>query len=138
MNFLTAQEAGRFAAEWLPAWTGNNPEALAAFYSDDAFYLDPGVPGGLMGKPALLAYFRRLLAANPRWEWSQVEGIPMADGFLNKWRARIPVGSTTLDVAGVCLVQLDAAGLIRRNEVYFDRTRLLQEIGRTGRHRPAS
>lgn len=138
MNFLTAEEARRFAAEWLPAWTGNSPEALAAFYSDDAFYLDPGVPDGLAGKPALLAYFRKLLAANPRWEWTQVEGIPMADGFLNKWHARIPVGTTTLELVGVCLVQLDAAGRIRRNEVYFDRTPLLREIARAGERRPAS
>ncbi|HEX2187499.1 MAG TPA: nuclear transport factor 2 family protein [Longimicrobiaceae bacterium] len=136
MDWLTAEEAGRFAAEWLPAWTGNDPEGLARFYSEDAFYLDPGVPDGLTGKPALLAYFRRLLAANPRWEWSQVEGIPMAGGFLNRWRAAIPVGSTTLEVVGVCLVQLDGAGKIRRNEVYFDRTRLLEEIARS-RGQPA-
>ena len=31
---------------------------------------------------------------------------------------------------GVCLVQLDAAGKIRRNEVYFDSTELLAEIAR--------
>ena len=130
VNGLTADEARRFAAEWLPAWTGNDPERLAGFYSEDAFYLDPGVPGGLTGRPALLEYFRRLLAANPRWEWSQVEGIPMAGGFLNKWLARIPVGPTTLELVGVCLVQLDGAGKIRRNEVYFDRARLLEEIGR--------
>lgn len=90
------------------------------------------MPDGLEGKLALLACFRKLLAANPRWEWTQVEGIPMADGFLNKWKARIPVGTTTLEVVGVCLVQLDAAGRIRRNEVYFDRTPLLQEIARAG------
>jgi hypothetical protein len=30
----------------------------------------------------------------------------------------------------LCLVQLDAAGKIRRNEVYFDRTELLAEIAR--------
>jgi ketosteroid isomerase-like protein len=58
MKFLSAEEARNFAERWLPAWTGNNPERLADFYSDDAIYLDPGVPGGVMGKPALLAYFK--------------------------------------------------------------------------------
>ena len=54
----------------------------------------------------------------------------MEDGFLNKWLAKIPVGAQTLEIVGVCLVQLDAAGKIRRNEVYFDRTELLAEIAR--------
>jgi hypothetical protein len=128
MTHLSVAEAARFAERWLPAWTGNDPERLADFYSDDALYVDPGIPAGVRGKAGLLAYFRKLLAHNPNWVWTQLEAIPLADGFLNKWLARIPVGAKTLDVVGVCLVQLDAAGKIRRNEVYFDRTELLAEI----------
>ncbi len=128
MKYLTAPEARQFAKKWLPAWSGNNPERLADFYSEDAFYLDPGIPGGVRGKKDLLMYFRKLLAANPRWIWTQIEGIPMEDGFLNKWLAEIPVGDQTLAIVGVCFVQLDQAGKIRRNEVYFDRSALLDEI----------
>ncbi|HKR33451.1 MAG TPA: nuclear transport factor 2 family protein [Steroidobacteraceae bacterium] len=43
---------------------------LAAFYSDDALYIDPGIPAGVRGKAELLAYFRKLLANNPRWVWT--------------------------------------------------------------------
>ena len=86
MTSYSSSEARRFAEEWLPAWSGNRPEFLASFYSDDAFYL--------------------------------------------KWRARIPVGARQLDIVGVCLVQLNAAGKIRRNEVYFDRNELLVEIAK--------
>lgn len=128
MKYLTAIEAKQFADKWLPAWSGNNPELLAGFYSEDALYIDPGIPGGVKGKSELLAYFRKLLANNPDWVWSQIEGIPLEDGFLNKWLAKIPVGPVTLEITGVCLVQLDQAGKIRRNEVYFDRSRLLAEI----------
>lgn len=135
MGFFTAAEARRFAEQWLPAWSGNDPELLASFYSDDAFYLDPAIPEGVKGKPALLAYFKRLLAHNPEWIWTQIEGIPLEDGFLNKWHAMIPIGETKLDVIGVCFVQFDAAGKIRRNEVYFDRAQLLTEIAR---HRKGS
>ena len=84
MTQLSAAEAAQFAQRWLPAWTGNDPQRLAAFYSDDVLYVDPG----------------------------------------------IPAGAQTLEVVGVCLVQLDAAGKIRRNEVYFDRTELLAQIAR--------
>ncbi len=130
MTQLSANQAAQFAQRWLPAWTGNDPERLAAFYSDDALYVDPGVPAGVRGKAELLAYFRKLLAPNPDWVWTQLEAIPMEGGFLNKWLAKIPVGARTLEIVGVCLVQLDAAGKIRRNEVYFDRTGLLAEIAR--------
>jgi hypothetical protein len=130
MKYLTAIEARQFAERWLPAWSGNNPELLASFYSEDAFYLDPGIPGGVKGKSQLLTYFRKLLANNPAWIWSQIEGIPLEDGFLNKWQAKIPVGPATLEIVGVCFVQLDQDGKIRRNEVYFDRSPLLAEIAR--------
>lgn len=125
---MTALQAREFANRWLPAWTGNDPQKLADFYSDDAFYLDPGIPDGVKGKKKLLAYFRKLLAQNPEWIWTQIEGIPMEDGFLNKWHAVIPVGKKKLEFVGVCFVQFNEKGLIRRNEVYFDRTNLFLEI----------
>lgn len=121
MRALTVDEAKDFASRWLPAWTGNEPERLAAFYSEDCFYLDPAVPGGLHGRDALLAYLRKLLARYPDWTWTQLEAIPMEGGFLNKWHAKIPDAVRTIEVTGICLVQLDAEGLISRNEVYFDR-----------------
>ena len=128
MKHWTREEAREFASRWLPAWTGNNPEGLASFYSDDAFYSDPAIPGGVKGKKALLAYFGKLLSYNPDWIWSQIEAIPLEDGFLNKWMAKIPVGNRILETVGVCLVQFDEKGLIRRNEVYFDRSELLTAI----------
>ena len=127
---MSKEEAREFASRWLPAWTGNHPEKLAAFYSEDAFYLDPAIPKGVKGKPELLAYFRKLLARNPSWVWTQLEGIPMEDGFLNKWLAKIPVGEKILEVIGVCFVQFDDQGLIKRNEVYFDRSELIATISR--------
>jgi hypothetical protein len=136
MKYMTAIEAKQFAEKWLPVWSGNNPEQLAGFYSDDAFYLDPGIPAGVKGKNNLLAYFRKLLSVNPHWIWTQIEGIPMEDGFLNKWRAQMPIGPVTLEIVGVCFVQLDDVGKIRRNEVYFDRSRLLAEIAKLRQNAP--
>jgi hypothetical protein len=125
---MTKEQAREFASRWLPAWTGNDPEKLAAFYSEDAFYLDPAIPKGVKGKAELIAYFRKLLARNPDWVWTQIEGIPLESGFLNKWLAKIPVGEKILEVVGVCFVQLNDQGLIKRNEVYFDRSGLIASI----------
>jgi len=125
---MTREEAKTFAVNWLPAWTGNEPARLAAFYSKDVFYSDPGIPDGVKGKEALLHYFTKLLSQNPKWIWTQIEGIPMEDGFLNKWHAQIPVGPKVIQCVGVCLVQFDVQGLIRRNETYFDRTEVVRAI----------
>lgn len=122
-----AREAKAFAERWLPAWTGNRPEHLASFYSDDACYSDPAIPAGVRGRPALLAYFRQLLARNPDWVWRHTGSLPLRDGFLNHWHASIPVGTRRLEAVGVCTVQLRDAR-IYANHVYFDRSALVEAI----------
>lgn len=119
---VSVRDAQAFAARWLPAWTGNEPERLADFYTDDAAYLDPAVPQGLRGRAQILGYFTKLLARNPDWVWTQREAVPMEGGFVNFWRAVIPrPGRETVTVDGVCLVWLDLASQkISRNEVHFD------------------
>jgi len=125
-----ADEARAFVARWLPAWTGNRPELLVSFYTDDALYSDPAIPAGVRGREALLAYFRRLLSLNPDWVWRHQRSIALQDGFLNHWRATIPVGDRVIETTGVCSVQL-RAGRIYANHVYFDRSELLAAIHRT-------
>jgi hypothetical protein len=119
-----AAQAATFAEQWLPAWTGNRPELLLSFYTDDAFYADPAIPRGVRGRDALLDYFSRLLARYPDWVWAHRGSIPLADGFLNKWHASIPVGDQVVEVDGVCTVQLRGRR-IYSNEVFFDRSALL-------------
>jgi hypothetical protein len=63
-----------FLDRWLRAWTGNNPAELMGFDADDVFYSDPALRNGIRGREALLGYFSKLLAANPAWEWSLLEG----------------------------------------------------------------
>ena len=127
MRFMTPDEARRFAESWLPAWSGNDPQRLAAFYTDDLFYSDPMVVDGIAGKDAFLRYLSKLLAQNPRWVWTHESGIPLENGFLNKWRLEAPVGDAVVTCRGVCTVQLKA-DRIYRNEVYFDMRNLMAAI----------
>lgn len=124
---LSEAEAVEFAAKWLPAWTGNDPERLASFYTEDAFYSDPAIPEGVRGREALLEYFRVLLAHNPGWVWTNTGATPMEGGFLNHWHATVPVGESVVECDGVCTVRL-RDGLIERNQVFFDRAELLAAI----------
>jgi hypothetical protein len=127
---MTQAEAQEFASRWLPAWTGNRPEMLAAFYADDALFLDPGRPLGIQGKAQLFAYFTKVASNNPTWVWTLVEAIPIEEGFLGKLSARIPVGEKTVECVGLCFLQFNGDGNIKRNEIYFDRTELIQEINK--------
>ena len=121
------RQAALFAAAWLPAWTGNQPGLLAAFYTPDTFFSDPKVPEGVHGRDALTEYLTWLLALYPGWVWTQTASTPMQNGFVNHWRANIPVGDVEVKLTGVCLVEL-RDGLIARNEVFFDRTPLRDAV----------
>jgi hypothetical protein len=134
---LDADAARRFAERWLPAWTGNRPELLASFYTDDAFYADPAIPRGVRGREALLAYFRKLLGRNPDWVWTHSGSTPLADGFLNRWHAVVPVGAGRVELDGVCTVQL-RGDRIYANEVFFDRSPLLAALAAAERVRARS
>jgi hypothetical protein len=127
MRSMTQDEARRFAERWLPAWTGNNPLKLASFYTDDLFYSDPTIPDGVIGKEAFIRYLSKLLGDNPDWVWTHESAIPMQDGFLNSWRLDAPVGDRVITCRGVCTVQM-TAGLIYRNETYFDTLHLITAI----------
>jgi hypothetical protein len=127
MQSMTPEEARQFAARWLPAWTGNDPLRLASFYTDDLFYSDPTLPGGLTGKEDFIHYLSKLLANNPDWVWTHESSVPLQDGFLNKWRLEAPVGDRVVTCRGVCTVQM-TGGLIYRNEVYFDTLHLITAI----------
>lgn len=129
---MTIEEAREFTNRWLPAWTGNRPEELLAFYADDAFFLDPGRPAGIKGKEQLTTYFYRVLAHNPAWVWTQLEPMPLVEGgFANRLHARIPIGEkVVVECTALCFLQFNEEGKITRNEIYFDRTDLVREINK--------
>lgn len=125
---LDAPTAAQFASHWLPAWSGNAPALLLSYYAENAFYRDPAVPAGLTGLPAIGAYFERLLGQFPDWVWTHTGSTPLGNGFLNRWKADIPTPARAVTCEGVCTVQLNDAGKIIRNEVFFDRSPLLDAL----------
>ena len=88
---MDREEALDLCRRWLPFWTGNRPEELVEAYSDDVFHRDPAVPDGIHGKPALLAYLRKLLQRFPAWVWRADDVFPVQDGFVLRWKAVIPL-----------------------------------------------
>ncbi len=118
-----------FCQAWLNSWSGNQPDKLLDFYTEDVFYSDPANPSGLKGKDGLKKYFEKLLAKNPDWKWNAEEIMPTEKGFTLKWKAVVPVTDKEITIYGLDIVEL-AGDKICRNEVYFDRTLWLQLLNR--------
>ncbi len=127
IRHMNKQQVLTFCQGWLKSWTGNKPEELITFYTEDAFYRDPAKPKGLRGRTELLTYFRSLLRHNPSWVWEADEIFPIEGGFVLRWRASIPAGRIVIRETGMDIVLVEK-GLITRNEVYFDRSSLLAEM----------
>lgn len=102
---------------------------MIKFYAEDALYIDPANRAGLKGHESILAYFERLLRVYHDWSWEPLEVFPIEGGTIVKWRCQIPVGQEVLEEVGLDIVEIEN-GKITRNEVYFDRTRLVAAIER--------
>jgi hypothetical protein len=126
-KIMELDKAKDFCNQWLSAWTGNRPEFLISFYSDDAFYSDPYIPQGLKGKEQILKYLRKLISIYPDWKYEHVEIFPTENGFTLKWKVSLPFKNGIVVDYGVDIVEI-SNGRIDRNEVYFDTVRLLKAI----------
>ena len=121
------QDLINFCRDWLSAWTGNTPSELIKYYDENAYYHDPANKNALKGHKEILPYFRKLLASNPNWKWEEEELYPTNKGFIIKWKARIPVGKEEVVEYGMDIVEMKKEKIVR-NEVYFDRTKLLSKL----------
>ena len=130
-----AEDLENFCKEWLNAWTGNIPAKLIDFYADDAFYQDPAIPEGINERELLFKYFKKLLAINPNWKFELIELFPTEKGFTFKWKATIPIGTVQIIEFGMDIVELDPSNKrkIKRNEVYFDRTKFFATLKKSKR-----
>jgi ketosteroid isomerase-like protein len=124
---MTTTEYERITRHVLDAWNSHDVERLVACYTPDLVYRDPGTRGEVRGADAFRRYLTKLFASW-RMHWTPRQVFPLAgsDGVAALWRATLtPVGGdTTVEVEGVDLVVLEG-GLVKRNEVYFDRGMLI-------------
>lgn len=124
---MKIEELTEFCTEWLAAWTGNNPDTLVSYYDEEALYSDPAHRDGLKGKEEIRYYFIKLLDVYRDWKWKPIEVFPIESGAIVKWECKIPVGPDTIHEIGLDIVEIENKK-ITRNEVFFDRTRLVASI----------
>jgi hypothetical protein len=69
---LTPEEADAFAQDWIEAWNDHDLMRISAHYADEVVFSSPFVQklgtspsGAIVGKEALLAYFKTALEKYP-------------------------------------------------------------------------
>lgn len=132
---MRANEHRRMSDEALDAWNRHDVEAVVATYTDPLSYRDPNTRGPIESHDALRRYLTKLFE---RWEmnWRTGEVFPLegVNGSAVTWRAtfRLRSSEQSVEVDGMDLVLLDEDGLIRRDDVYFDRAVLAPLLAPAG------
>jgi ketosteroid isomerase-like protein len=115
----------------LEAWNTQDVESVAGCYTADVIYRDPNTRGNVNGGDAMRRYLKKLFGV---WKmhWALREVYPFSDteGGAFLWHASIAKagGEKAIEVDGMDLVLLEN-GLIKRNDVYFDRAVLAPLMG---------
>lgn len=116
------------AGKFLGAWNGQDVERVVACYTPDAVYRDPNTHGEVRSRDELRRYLTKLFASwQMHWETREAPfSFAGIDGSAARWRAslRRKDGTRTVVIDGMDFVQLEG-DLMKRNEVYYDRTELL-------------
>lgn len=132
---MRVNEHRRMSDETLDAWNRHDVEAVVATYTDPLSYRDPNTRGPIESHDALRRYLTKLFE---RWEmtWRTGEVFPLegVNGSAVTWRAtfRLRSSEQSVEVDGMDLVLLDEDGLIRRDDVYFDRAVLAPLLAPAG------
>ncbi len=104
-------------ADWLAAWTAQDAERVASFYTEDTRYFDALVPDGIVGRDALRKRLAALFERTPPMRYEPDVVWPIEGGFCGRWICTIEAGELTQMLRGFDLVLL-RDGRIAHNEVY--------------------
>jgi ketosteroid isomerase-like protein len=123
---MNRREKAEFFERFLAAWNSQDVERVAGCYTADVIFRDPNTRGNVVGGDAMRRYLKKLFAS---WKmsWALREAFPFSEdnGGAFLWRASIarPDGGKAVELDGMDLVLIED-GLIKRNDVYFDRSAL--------------
>ncbi|MFA6451119.1 MAG: nuclear transport factor 2 family protein [bacterium] len=124
---MTKEELIELSEEVLNAWNNQDVEMTLGCYTADLIYRDPNTRGNIEGADAMRSYLKRLFGVwDMNWELRKVFPFSDSDGGAFLWSATMGKdGGKAVVVNGVNLISLEN-GLIKRSDVYFDRTALAQ------------
>jgi ketosteroid isomerase-like protein len=116
----------RLADHVYETWNTQDVEAVLACYTSDLVYLDPNTRGPVVGREAMRSYLTKLYSQwTMTWEGGELFPLEGVDGATVRCVGTLaPVGTQQrVEIGGIDLVVLEG-DLVKRNEVYFDRSPL--------------
>jgi len=119
----------RLGGRVMSIWNTQDVDAVLGCYVEDLVYQDPNTREPVRGRDAMRAYLTKLFSRwTMRWEPGEIFPLDGIDGVTLRWTGTLARAgeSRAVDVAGLDLVLLEG-DLVKRNEVYFDRS-LLAEL----------
>ena len=124
---MERKEVIELSERFLEAWNTQDVETVIACYTPDLEFRDPNTKGTVNGADAMRRYLKKLFD-NWQMHWSLREAYPFSDtdGEAVLWHATLRKEGTdkTVVIDGMDLVLIEN-GLIKRNEVNFDRVPLV-------------
>ncbi len=110
----------------LETWNTQNVERVLDCYTDDLVWVDPNTRGPVQGRSAMRSYLTKLFSRwTMTWEGGELFPLEGVDGVTVRWVGTLAAAGSerSVDIAGLDLVILEG-DLVKRNEVYFDRSPL--------------
>ena len=108
----------------IEAWNAQDVDRVLACYTSDLRYRDPHTTSPIVGAEAMGRYLTRLFESwRMHWTVREVQPFGVDEGAAVLWTARLTPagGDRSVEVDGMDLALLEGE-LVRRNEVYFDRS----------------
>ena len=117
-------ELNGFAKRYAEAWCGQNPESVAAFYSESgSLSVNDNAPA--IGREAIAEVARGFMTAFPDMELTMDDIAPQSHGTVFHWTL---TGTNTgpggtgkrVRISGYEVWQIDSDGLIAKSKGHFD------------------
>jgi steroid delta-isomerase-like uncharacterized protein len=134
----TLARRAALAAGYLEAWNAHDPQRVASFFSDDAFYDDRGAGEVARGRSGIEAHVRAVFVAFPDLTFEPRRTAHGADFMAVEWRCRmthlgmlqgvLPTRRVVTS-SGTDLGTLDAEGRIRHLVSYYDGAAIMRDLG---------
>lgn len=127
---MNRDEALEFAEKFLSAWNSQHVDNVLSYYTEDCIYLDPNTQGSVKGHGSLSKYLTKLFQQwKMHWSLREFFLFNNMNGGAFLWHAKLTpsTGGKTIEVDGMDLI-LIRGDRISRNEVYFDRMTILNEL----------
>ncbi|HEY4946522.1 MAG TPA: nuclear transport factor 2 family protein [Acidimicrobiales bacterium] len=107
-------------AEYVDAVNSRDPQAIAAFFSEDAVQADPASNPPNVGRAAIAAFFEASIGASETWAFTATAVHTCARNVAIDFEIRLVTGGSTMTIDGIEVFTAADDGLFTSVYAYWD------------------